>query len=105
MCQSPRGNKEVADPSPILVGVNKDVADPSPILVGVIDAYDIDVHANDELDLSDIPPSGEIDVSSSLQTDFRVAGVQCEEYSIDAPSTVADVFRRAMRRLNTLFEH
>lgn len=53
----------------------------------VFHAHDMNLHADGDLDLSDIPPSGEIDVSSSLQAEFTVIHSESVEYLAEALTT------------------
>lgn len=52
--------------------------------------------------MSDISPSGSIDVCSSLRVDFSLIREKCGEYTIDVPSNATDAFKMALRSLNTL---
>lgn len=66
--------------------------------------YDFDVDAEGKWDLSDIPPSQEIDVCSSLRADFTVLRGNVIKYSVGAPTTAAAVFKLVLHSLNTLGE-
>lgn len=54
--------------------------------------------------LSDIPLFVETDGSSSLWSDASIVRDNCVEHSAEAPTTGADVFKLALRILNTLTE-
>lgn len=53
---------------------------------------------------SDIPCFAQIDVYSSLQADFTVTCDTCVEHSAELPTAPANVFKLALRGLNTLGE-
>lgn len=56
----------------LLQSADKGAADPLPISLGIVDAYDVGVDAEGELDSLYILLSGEIDVSSRLWMYFVV---------------------------------
>lgn len=52
--------------------------------------------------VSDIAPSGEIYVHSSLQADFTVISDRCILYSVEAPTMAAGVFKLSLQSLSIL---
>lgn len=69
------------------------------------DVYIVDLDAYGERDLSDVWPSGEIDVCSSLWELSTEIRDKCVEDSVQAPTTAGGVFKLPRRGLNTLSEH
>lgn len=63
-----------------------------------------DLETESEWDLTDIPPSGEIDVCSRLQAKFTVIRDNCNEYLVETPAPVGGVFQMALSDLNALGE-
>lgn len=54
--------------------------------------------------LSDILPSGKIDVCSSMWADFKVIRDKGVECSVEAPTSAAGDFKLVLRRSNTVGE-
>lgn len=68
----------------------------------VLEAYNVDLDAYSNWDLSDIPPSDEINFYSSLRTGITVIRNRYVEHSAEALTTASDVLRLAVRNLRTL---
>lgn len=67
----------------------------------VADKLDVDLEANGMLSFSEIPPSGVIDISSSLQGYFSLISEKGDEDLINCPSNATDEFRFVLRGLST----
>lgn len=63
---------------------------------------DVDLDAEGYWDLSDIVTYGEIAVRSSLRADFNVIRDKCVQYLVEVRPTAADVFKFALRALNSV---
>lgn len=64
----------------------------------------MDLDAEADWDLSVIPLSGAIDISSSLQGEFLLIQEKSKDFLINRPFNARDVCRLALRTLNTLDE-
>lgn len=84
--------------------VDLQVADLPTCLSSVLDVYNVVLHGQGELGLLVIPPSGEIDLRSSLQAEFTVNRENCVTYSIDGPRKAVGVFQLLQVSLNTFCE-
>lgn len=58
----------------------------------VVNVLDMRLEVECNYDLSDMPPSGLINVRSSLQVDFWLIQERCEKFWIDRQSNTEDVF-------------
>lgn len=85
----------------LLPQADPEAVDPRPVLSIGLDVYDVDLDVEGEWYLSDIKPSGETDVCSSLQSDFPVIRNKCVEYSVEEPMTADGVFKLPIRGLYT----
>lgn len=72
--------------------------------LAVVDACDVDVDAEGDWYLSDVPSCDEIDIRSSLTADFSVTYDNCIEHSVEALTMAAGVFKLALRALNAIGE-
>lgn len=79
--------------------VNLDVVDSPPVSPRVSNVYGVDLHAVGQWSFSDIHPSHEGHVCSSLRVGFTVTHDNCIEYSVDEPKTAAGVFKLALHGL------
>lgn len=76
-----------------------------PALPGVVvDGLDVDLDAEGDLDLSNIPPSSVTYFRSSLQGDFSFIQEKHDKCSINRPPNGGNVFRLVLGWLNTLDE-
>lgn len=76
-----------------------------PSLPGIyVDAYDVDLSAEEDWALSDIPPSGVFEVHSTLRADMDLIHDKCVAFAVEAPKNPAEVFKLALRGLDTLSE-
>lgn len=82
--------------------INIEVSDTPSILMAVTDAYDVDVDADGDWKLSDVPPSGEINIRSSLHVDSTVIRDKCVRYLVEAPRPSTGVSKLGLRELITL---
>lgn len=78
---------------------------PPPSFPDVGDVFDVDLDAEGQWGLSDIPLPSEIDICSRLRADRSVIIDKCSKYSIEDPQTADDDFNLALIGLNTLGEH
>lgn len=70
-----------------------DPTKPPPVSSSVTDVHNIELNAEGNWDLSDILPSSDIDIFSSLLSDFTLPRDKRIAYLVDAPNTSADVLR------------
>lgn len=70
-----------------------EVSDPPYVLYNVPVVNEVELDAEGEWELLNIPPPGEIDVPSSLPADFSIIRDKGVECSIEAPTTAAGMFK------------
>lgn len=81
--------------------MNPQVYDQLFVSSSVPDVHNVDLGAEGEWDLSEIPSSDEINVLSSFLEEIRVTSENSTEYSIEGPATAAVVFKLGLRSQNT----
>lgn len=77
--------------------VDAEISDSPHVSPNAFDVYEVNLDPDQGWCLSYVLSSCRVDVRSSLQVQGTVIRDKCIEYSVEVPTTAADVFKLALR--------